>query len=68
MVAADGTQKFEGLKSLFVELGVNGPIPALEWAAKQAGVTLFDVLPEAPEPMVKLAEPLNIEELTKVVQ
>ncbi len=63
MVAADMTQKFEGLKSLFRELDVRGPIPALEWAAKQAGVTLFDALPEAPEPLVKLAEPLDIPEV-----
>ena len=68
MVAADMLQKFTKLKELFAELCVRGPIPALEWGAKQAGVVLFDPLPEAPEPLVKLAEPLNIDELTKVVQ
>lgn len=49
MVGDDSFQKWTDLKALFVELDVRGPQPALEWAAKQAGVTLFDPLPEAPE-------------------
>lgn len=75
LVNADCAERFTRLKALFEELGVRGPIPALEWGAKQAGVTLFDPLPElewgakqAGEPLVKLAEPLNIDELTKVIQ
>lgn len=52
MVEADAKQKWEGLKALFAELSVPGPQDALEWAAKQVGVTLFDVLPEAPESLI----------------
>lgn len=64
-VDADAKQKWAGLKSLFAEMGVRGPIPALEWAAKQCGVTLFDPLPEAP--LVEVAK-LDIESLSKVIQ
>lgn len=52
MVEADAKQKWEGLKALFVELAVPGPQDALEWAAKQVGVTLFDVLPEEPDNLI----------------
>lgn len=41
-VDADARQKWNDLKKLFVELGVHGPQPHLEWAAKQLGITLFD--------------------------
>ncbi len=41
-VDADAKQKWSDLKVLFVEMGVAGPQPHLEWAAKQVGVTLFD--------------------------
>ncbi len=67
-VAADARQKWSDLKLLFEELGINGPQPHLEWAAKQAGVTLFDAQPEeSPIIQVTAVLPSN-DELTKVVQ
>lgn len=41
-VQEDAKQKFSDLKQLFAELGIKGPQPHLEWAAKTVGVTLFD--------------------------
>lgn len=52
MVEADARQKWTDLKALFEELGVRGPQDALEWGAKQRGVTLFDPLPERPESLI----------------
>ena len=65
VVESDAKQKWEALKSLFVELNVPAPQPPLEWAAKQVGVTLFDVLPEEPEAMIVAP---STEELIKVTQ
>lgn len=62
-VDADSRQKWNDLKALFLELGVEGPQPHLEWAAKQVGVTLFDE--PAEEPLVQLA---TVEGVEKVIQ
>lgn len=62
-VDLDSKQKWTGLKALFLELGVEGPQPHLEWAAKQVGVTLFD--PPAEESLVQLA---TVEAVEKVIQ
>lgn len=62
-VDADSRQKWTDLKALFLELGVEGPQPHLEWAAKQVGVTLFDE--PAEEPLVQLA---TVEGVEKVIQ
>jgi len=56
-VELDARQKFEELKRLFVELGIAGPQPHLEWAARQVGVTLFDEQPdEAPHVLPAVAQ------------
>ncbi len=42
LVDDDSRAKWTDLKALFAEMGVEGPQPHLEWAAKQVGVTLFE--------------------------
>jgi len=42
LVDMDSKQKWSDLKALFEEMGVEGPQPHLEWAAKQVGVQLFE--------------------------
>lgn len=63
-VEVDARQKWADLKALFTELGIHGPQPHLEWAAKQVGVTLFEALPEAP---MLITQP-STEDILKVVQ
>jgi hypothetical protein len=41
-VQLDAVQKWTGLKALAAEVGIEGPQPHLEWAAKQVGVELFE--------------------------
>ncbi len=48
LVDEDSRQKWRDLKALFKEMGVEGPQPHLEWAAKQVGIELFD----APSPIL----------------
>ncbi len=48
LVDDDSRQKWADLKALFVEMGVEGPQPHLEWAAKQVGIDLF----EKPSPIL----------------
>lgn len=62
-VEADCRQKFSDLKSLFKELGITGPQPHLEWAAKQVGVTLFDLPPPTP-----IVQPVTVQDASKVIQ
>lgn len=55
-VRLDSVQKWTGIAALFAELGVEGPQPHLEWAAKQVGVVMFpDAKPAEPERLVSLA-------------
>lgn len=61
-VEADAKQKWALLKALFAEMGVQGPVPSLEWAARQCGIELF----EAPS-LIEVAK-LNTESLTAVIQ
>lgn len=59
-VEEDAKEKFNDLKTLFAELGIQGPQPHLEWAAAQVGITLFDQpAPPADEP--KLIQPATIQ-------
>lgn len=62
VVDSDSRQKWTDLKALFVELGVRGPQPHLEWSAKQCGVVLFD------EPVQSIVQEATPAELLSVVQ
>lgn len=68
MVDADAKQKWSDLKAVFVDLNVQAPQPPLEFAAAKVGVTLFDVLPEEPAPLIINPSTEDMDALTKVVQ
>lgn len=48
--------KWTELRALFAEMGVEGPQPHLEWAAKQVGVRLFEA------PGIIIAPPVETSE------
>lgn len=63
-VEADSLQKWTGIKALFAELGVHGPQPHLEWAAKKVGIVLFE---EQAEDAPLIVSP-GAEDVLKVIQ
>lgn len=60
LVDADARQKWSDLKGVFAELGIKGPQPHLEFAAKRVGVILFDELVDA-ELAPPAGEPVRFE-------
>lgn len=55
-VEADSRQKWADLKAMFSELGVHGPQPHLEWAAKRVGVELFEAPSLIQAPTIQTVE------------
>ena len=50
LVQADAVQKWSGFRDMAEEVGIEGPQPHLEWAAKQVGVVLWE--PDEEESMI----------------
>jgi len=53
--------KWTELRALFAEMGVEGPQPHLEWAAKQVGVQLFETASLILAPPVETSEGESIQ-------
>ncbi len=61
LIRADAVQKWTGLKTLAAAVGIEGPQPHLEWAARQVGVQLFEDSSPILAPDVEVSEGRSIQ-------
>ncbi len=64
LIRADAVQKWTGFRDMAEEVGIEGPQPHLEWAAKQVGVVIWE--PEEEESLILSPDILTSE--GKVIQ